>query len=428
MKTNTVLGFPAATVRLADAAATASSSAAQPSASANPWYDPATIGTFELNGLEVTPAMVAFRNRHQEETLAGNRTVQIRHGGYVRKLTQGKPLDVEVTVNGSLHTTQSYMYNAGMAGLIVVQDGVIRIEEYQYGNLPSSLNVIQSCTKTFTTTALGIALAEGLIGSIDDKAEKYIPELSGTDFGKITLRSLSDMTSGMDVPADEAGLFAVYGSSDPDAALRLIASYKKRAEPGETYMYSNFNYYVLSVCIQRAVEVPIEEFITEKIWAPAGMQYDGFMRRTGAGQVDGHGGLAIALADMARYGMFILDSYHGTGGPNLPSNWFEDIAHATTSATGFRSPDGSPEISSAAPNMGYQTGWWTQPRNGSEYQLGDDLGFAAHGTYASTIFVVPGLNLIIATQANYPVHFGDLFFWVQQYATGVAQAIREESL
>ncbi|KAJ5941543.1 beta-lactamase/transpeptidase-like protein [Penicillium verrucosum] len=384
-----------------------------------PYVDYTRIGTFNLTSLDSTnPANSAIRTRHEEELLVANRTIQLRHGSKLRQLHQGKLIEVSADVNGSLESIDSFMAKFGMAGLIVVQHGTIRVEKYLYGNSPASKNVIQSCTKSFTSTALAVAMAAGKI-STNDLASKYVPELVGSPYENVSLLQISDMVSGVTVPDDVPDYFDIYLESDPEAVFRLFKQYKTAAPPGQVYNYLDQNYYVIAVAVSRAVGEPIESYIQRNIWEPAGMQYDGFMRATAAGQVDGHGGLGITLGDMARFALYILDNINGKGGPKVPAGWFHNIAKGSTS-TGIRAP-GAIDI---IPSFGYQTGWWTLPRGGDKYQLGDDFAFAALGTYDQAIYVIPGLNATIAMQSSFPVSYPELFYHGQEFATAVALALK----
>jgi len=412
-----LVAFACANVALASTASSVST-LAEPTVL--PYVDYTKIGTFSLTSLNSTnPANSAIRTRHEEELLFANRTVQVRHGSKLRQLHQGKPIEVSARINGSRESIDSFMAKFGIAGLMVIEHGAVRVEKYLYGNAPVSKDVIQSCTKSFTSTALAVAVAEGKI-SIDDLASKYVPELVGTPYGQVSLLQISDMTSGVTVPDNVPDYFDIYLESDPEAVFELFRQYKTAAPPGEVYNYLDQNYYVLAVAISRAVGEPIQSYIQRNIWEPAGMEYDGLMRATAAGQVDGHGGLGITLGDMARFALYILDNINGNGGPKVPAGWFHDIAKGSTS-TGIRAPGAIDD----APNFGYQTGWWTLPRGADKYQLGDDLAFTALGTYDQAIYVIPGLNTTIAMQSSFPVHYPELFYYGQEFATAVALALKK---
>ncbi|CAG9955451.1 unnamed protein product [Clonostachys rosea f. rosea IK726] len=387
-----------------------------------PYFALADIGTFNLSSLNATDARNTAILTRQEAELLPNRTTQVRHGSNLRHLVRGKEISFSTTANGTTHNISSFMYHFGMAGVMIVKDGEIRLEKYQYGNEPSFRNQVQSVTKAFLSTALAAAVAKKKI-SLSDRVSKYIPELAKSAYGPVPLQNLIDMTSGVveHNSTSNPDLFNdIYPRTDPEAVLKWFKTFEKVAEPGQIFNYYNPNYYVLSLSLTRALGEPVQDWVTKTIWGPAGMKYDGYMRVTGAGQVDGHGGLALTLQDMARFGLFVLDVFIGRGGPRVPDRWFQDISAASTS-TGVRAP-GAIDI---VPHSGYQTGWWTMPRGGKKYQLGDDGGFAALGTYDQAIYIIPGMNTTIAMQSSYPVHYPDLFWYGQQFATAASLALKK---
>ncbi|KAK7415933.1 hypothetical protein QQX98_005506 [Neonectria punicea] len=371
-----------------------------------PYIDTSQIGTFNLSSLNITNSPnTAFATRHEDELLP-NRTTQVRHGLKLRCLTEGKEIHFSTKANGSSHSIDSFMYHFGLSGVMIVKDGAIRLERYQYGNEPSFRNQVQSATKSFVSTALGVAFKEKKI-RLSDRVWKYIPELARTAYGSVPLRNLIDMTSGVTEPnsTHPPDLFNdVYPRTDPEAVLTWFKTSKKVAEPGEV-----------------AIGEPLEDWITKHIWEPAGMKYDGYMRTTGVLQVDGHGGLALTLQDMARFGLFVLDSFNGSGGPHVLAGWFDDISAASTSTTRIRAPGNIADV----PNTGYQTGWWTMPRGGKKYQLGDDGGFAALGTYDQAIYIIPDMNTTIVLQSSNPIHYPDLFYYGQQFTTAASLALKK---
>ncbi|KAJ4111407.1 hypothetical protein BFJ63_vAg14656 [Fusarium oxysporum f. sp. narcissi] len=388
-----------------------------------PYFAFSDIGTFNLSSLNASDARNSAILTRQEAELLPNRTRQLRHGSYLRKLAKGKDIYFTTKANGTEHDITSFLHHFGISGVMIVKDGKIRLERYQYGNEPSFRNQIQSCTKSFITTSMGIAIAQNKI-SLNDPVSKWIPELAKSPWGPVHIRNLIDMTSGVQEPngTHNPDLFNdVYPRTDPDAVIKWFKTFDKVAEPGKVFNYYNPNYYVTSLSLTRAIGEPLQNWVSKNIWEPAGMQYDGYMRVTGAGQVDGHGGLALTLPDMARYGMFILDAFNGNGGPRVPKQWFHDISSASSSK-GIRGP-GSIDI---VPGFGYQTGWWTTPRGAKKYQLGNDGGFAALGTYDQAVYVIPGINTTIVLQSDNPVHYPNLFYFGQQFATAASLALREE--
>ena len=389
------------------------------------------IGSFQLSSLD--PAGAAFTPllyRLREETFPG-RTTQIRHGSYLRRFTKGPPLDIDLTTSDKPNANlESVMREFGWTGCVVVRDGVIRVEEYRHGNSPASRNDIQSVTKSFMTTILGIAQQQGKL-SVNDTVGCHVEELKDTAWKDVPLLALANMSAGVVEISEEARppdvpnpMYAtdLYPQRDTNAVLNWLRTFRKVAEPWEEFHYYNPNFYVLSIAISRATQVPLEEYISSQIWEPAGMQYDAYMRTTGAGQIDGHGGLSVTLTDMARFGCFILDAPKGEGkGPALPAGWFQDISEAKTSE-GPRAAGGNDII----PTFGYETGWWTPAKGAEGGPLRENGAFAGFGMYGQSIYVIPKLDTVIAVQSGYPEHSWDIFAGNIDFATAVVKALQKE--
>ena len=70
-----------------------------------------------------------------------------------------------------------YLASQPVTGLLVIKDGKVLVEKYQYGRTAESRFTSWSMAKTVVAMAVGIAVTEGLISSIDDPLDKYEPEL-----------------------------------------------------------------------------------------------------------------------------------------------------------------------------------------------------------------------------------------------------------
>jgi CubicO group peptidase (beta-lactamase class C family) len=94
-------------------------------------------------------------------------------------------------------TVDDYLARQRIMGLLIVKDGVVQVERYQYDRKPSQRFVSQSIAKSITSLAIGIAVQEGKIHLLDDRADRYAPELAGTLYGETTIRNLLRMGSGV---------------------------------------------------------------------------------------------------------------------------------------------------------------------------------------------------------------------------------------
>jgi CubicO group peptidase (beta-lactamase class C family) len=135
-----------------------------------------------------------------------------------------------------------------------------------------SVFYMASVSKQFTAASVVLAAEQGHL-SLDDDVRKYIPELP--DYGRpITLRQMLHHTSGL---RDFLSLVYLSGRdisdlSSPDAILKLIERQKGLNNvPGDEFVYSNSNYFLLGVVIQRATKKSLAEFAAQNIFQPLGM-------------------------------------------------------------------------------------------------------------------------------------------------------------
>jgi len=134
-----------------------------------------------------------------------------------------------------------------------------------------------SVSKQFTAASVVLAAEQGYL-SLDDDVRKWVPELP--NYGKtITLRMMLHHTSGF---RDVLGLLALGGRNFEDIhstpeLLDLLAHQKAlNYTPGDEFLYSNTNFFLMSVVIPRATKRPLSQFADENIFKPLGMIHTRF--------------------------------------------------------------------------------------------------------------------------------------------------------
>lgn len=175
--------------------------------------------------------------------------------------------------------------NSPGCSLGVIQDGnFVYRKAYGMGNLElgvplssESVFYMASVSKQFTAAAVVLAAEQGFV-SLDDDVRKYIPELP--DYGHvITLRQMLHHTSGL---RDFEALLYLSGQriSDPhskDEMMQLIARQRGLNNiPGDEWIYSNTNYFLLAEVVSRATKKSLAEFSAENIFKPLGMAHTRF--------------------------------------------------------------------------------------------------------------------------------------------------------
>ncbi len=142
---------------------------------------------------------------------------------------------------------------------------------------PQSVFYMGSVSKQFTAASVVLAAEQSFL-SLDDDVRKYVPELPS--YGKtITLREMLHHTSGF---RDILGLLLLAGRNfediHPTPELLDLLSRQKALNypPGDEFLYSNTNYFLMSVVIRRATGKPLSQFAEENIFKPLGMNHTRF--------------------------------------------------------------------------------------------------------------------------------------------------------
>jgi len=130
----------------------------------------------------------AFRAMDRIPILAKSHIIE--SGDDVYPLPKGTPITIGTDVD-------AYMKAQRTAGLVIVQDGKIRMEKYGLGFTGNGKWTSFSVAKSFTSTLVGAAIKDGYIKSIEDKVSTYIPDLKGSAYDDVTIRQLLTMTSGV---------------------------------------------------------------------------------------------------------------------------------------------------------------------------------------------------------------------------------------
>jgi Beta-lactamase len=183
--------------------------------------------------------------------------------------------EVRYRFRGAEYSLSDYMSRKPITGLLVCKDNQILFESYQYGRTDHDRFVSQSMVKSIMGILIGIAISDGAIKSVDDKAEAYVPSLRGTEYGTtpIRLRGVDfgeDRGSGRDL--NRLWLDMVAGSS---GTIRSIAQFNRRVSPpGTRYYYASIEPDVLGLVLHYAVNRSASEYLHDRVWEPIGAEAD----------------------------------------------------------------------------------------------------------------------------------------------------------
>lgn len=318
----------------------------------------------------------AFRALDRLPILAKARTIPA--GGTTVPLPPGPPLQLALDID-------AYMAGQRSAALLVVHDGKLRLERYGLGFDPQGRWTSFSVAKSFTSTLVGAALRDGHIRSMDDKVSDYIPQMKGSAYDDVSIRQLLAMTSGVrwnENYADPHSDVAQFNNHKPEAGVESIVSYLRRlpreVPAGTRWHYSTGETNLVGILVSQATKKPLADYLSEKIWQPAGMEQSATWILSSTGKEISGCCIQAATRDFARFGLFILNGARAANGQSIvPEGW---LAEATTERTPIGQPD-----------RGYGYQWWTYA----------DGSFAARGIFGQGIFIDPKRKLVIASNANW---------------------------
>ena len=263
--------------------------------------------------------------------------------------------------------------------VIVVKNGYIVYEKYYNYWSQHMLHTIQSCTKSFMSALIGIAIDMGYIDNVSQPVLDFFPNytIDNWDARKenITIFHLLTMSSGIefhevDIPyTDPANdLFAMYDSPD---MWEYVLDRPMIRDPGEQWEYNSGGIELLGGIIEQTTGYRVADFAEEFLFEPIGIDSYTWWRPFANMQYGCGGGLNLKPRDMARFGYLYLNGGNWNGTQVVSSEWV-NISTQMYYDTG------------SWYHYGYT--WWGIPG----YTF-----YEATGHYEQKIFVIPEEDIVV---------------------------------
>ena len=178
-------------------------------------------------------------------------------------------------------------------------------------------HMLFSLSKSFTSTAVGFAVQDGLL-SVDDRLIDFFPDLLPSapceNMQKMRIRHLLTMNTGHTAEPDRKG---------ESWERNFLRSYVP-LEPGTRFLYNTSATYMLAAVVQKVTGRKLLDYLREKLMDPLGMSPDIWFEESSTGVATGGYGLNVRVEDIARLGQFYLQRGKWEGRQLLPEAWILD--------------------------------------------------------------------------------------------------------
>lgn len=296
------------------------------------------------------------------------------------------------TANERNLTIDDYLQRQRIMGLLVIKDGVIQVERYQYDRGPSHRFVSQSMAKSITSLAVSMAVTEGKIRSLDDNAEVYAPELMGTLYGGTTIQNLLRMSSGARFVEEYTGKddLARYSAASIRGGVSEGAKVitERNYPQGTHFNYASAETEMLGAVLKGATGQPLSEYLTSRLWQAIGAETSALWRADKWGMERAAGNFNATLRDYGRLGIVLANDGVRPDDPDktaiVSSDYLLDATDWHRVPEAFRP-------GKATPYFGYGYQFWIYP--------GERRRFAMLGVYGQAILIDPQLKLVMVQVA-----------------------------
>lgn len=306
------------------------------------------------------------------------------------------PLSVSYRFDDNAYTLADFVTRNEATALLILKGDQILFEGYYQGAEPSDSFLSFSLAKSFVSTLVGFAIADGYIHDLNDPVLRYLPELKGSAYETATIKQVLQMASGTGFSdenysaddVDMAGFFGVVVRSR-GGLYDYARSYKSARKPGEVFQYASTDTEILGALVARTTHRSISAYLSEKLWRPIGAEAPArwVLDQSGsAGRESAAGGLVARLRDYGRFGLLFANLGEWQGKQLLPQGWAE---------LATRPADPFVDYGALAPGypLGYGLHWWCLP--------GSNRRFSAEGIHGQFIAVDPVQKLVVVKLASW---------------------------
>ncbi|MVN76963.1 serine hydrolase [Hymenobacter sp. HMF4947] len=272
--------------------------------------------------------------------------------------------------------------------VLIIKDGSLVFEEYFYEYQRDSLHALRSASKSFVSALTGIALARGLLASVQQPVAAQFPEYvlqhNSADKQRITIENLLTNQSGLDCDISNEKSEGNETKMDYSADwVKFTLDLPMLDQPGTTGRYCSGNPITLGRLVEKQAKVPLPEFARRYLFAPLGIKQFNWRFVPDSTSAETYCQLSLRPRDMAKFGLLYLNQGRWQGQQLVPASWVA----------------ASLAPHSVVQGVSYGYLWWLKylDCNGVRYQ-----GAMAQGNGGQRIALWPQQRLVVVvTGGNY---------------------------
>jgi CubicO group peptidase (beta-lactamase class C family) len=262
-----------------------------------------------------------------------------------------------------------------MNSFMLVRHGQVVAEGWWSPYDAKAPHIFYSLSKSFTSTAVGLAVSEGKL-SLDDLVLKFFPEDApaepSANLKSMRVRDLLRMSAGHQT---EASLWSGAAGASADRLTKTFLAHPVPFKPGTHFLYNSPATYMLSAITQKAVGMTVLDYLRPRLFDPLGIENPSWLASP-QGVSLGAFGLMARTEDIAKMGQLYLQKGVWKGKQLIPATW---VAEATARQTS----NGSAPTSDWDQGYGYQ--FW-QSRH----------GYRGDGAFGQYMLVLPEQDAVVA--------------------------------
>ncbi len=277
-----------------------------------------------------------------------------------------------------------------MHSIMILRHGKVIAEGWWNPYRPELKHTLYSLSKSFTSTAVGLAVAEKRI-TLNDKVISFFPDKLPapiTPFlSDLKIKDLISMTAGQS--PDPTGPVIVTNDW-----VRSFLATPVLNKPGAVFLYNSVATYMLSAIVQKVTGQKIIDYLTPRLFKPLGIQ--GMDWETDPSGINvGGWGLRIKTEDIARFAQLYLQKGKWNDQQILPQEWVEE-------ATTFKI-DNAPRIAQSTKDssdwmQGYCYQFWRSRHN----------SYRGDGAFGQFALILPEQDAVIVITSETPDMQGEL--------------------